>query len=52
MTEETEQETIHPLQKFFDNEWLLLALGIVLGTLSYTVWAMIELANIPPATLP
>lgn len=42
----------HPLQKLLDNPWLLLILGVVIPTLSYTVWGWIELASMAPATLP
>lgn len=44
--------TKHPLQKLMDNPWLLLALGIVIPILSYTVWGVLELVAVPPATLP
>ena len=40
------------LQKLMDNPWLLLILGIVIPTLSYTVWGWIELWLLPAATLP
>jgi hypothetical protein len=30
-----------------DNPWLLLALGVVIPTLSYTVWGWIELYLVP-----
>ncbi|MCC6276171.1 MAG: hypothetical protein IT569_09965 [Leptospiraceae bacterium] len=39
-------------QKLMDNTWLLLALGIVIPTVSYTVWGTIELLNLPKALLP
>jgi hypothetical protein len=42
----------HPLQKLLDNMWLLLALGILIPFLSYTVWGWIELLLIQPAKLP
>lgn len=42
----------HPLQKLMDNPWLLLALGIVIPFLSYTLWGWIELSQVPPAQLP
>lgn len=42
----------HPLQKLMDNPWLLLVLGIVVPTVSYTVWGWIELWVLPAATLP
>ena len=38
----------HPLQKLMDNPWLLLVLGILIPTLSYTVWGWIELLFIRP----
>ena len=40
------------LQRLFDNHWLLLLLGIVVPTLSYTVWAWIELLLTKKAELP
>ena len=42
----------HPLQKLMDNPWLLLALGVLIPTLSYTVWGWIEILLVKPATLP
>jgi hypothetical protein len=42
----------HPLQKLMDNPWLLLVLGIVIPTLSYTVWGWVELWFLPVASLP
>lgn len=42
----------HPIQKLMDNTWLLLALGILIPTLSYTVWGWIEILLVKPATLP
>jgi hypothetical protein len=42
----------HPLQRLMDNPWLLLALGVLIPTVSFTVWAWIELYFLPPATLP
>jgi hypothetical protein len=42
----------HPIQKLMDNPWLLLALGVVIPTVSYTVWGWIELWTTAPATLP
>jgi hypothetical protein len=47
-----EPDRKHPLQKLMDNPWLLLILGIVIPTLSYTVWGWIELWLLPAATLP
>lgn len=42
----------HPLQRLMDNTWLLLALGILIPFLSYTVWGWIEILFVKPATLP
>lgn len=42
----------HPLQKLMDNPWLLLLLGVLIPFLSYTLWGVLELRHIPPATLP
>ncbi len=47
-----EPDEKHPLQKLLDNPWLLLILGIVIPTLSYTIWGWIELWLLPAATLP
>ena len=42
----------HPLQRLLDNPWLLLILGVVIPTLSYTIWGWIELLLLPTAKLP
>lgn len=42
----------HPLQKLLDNTWLLLALGVLVPFLSYTIWGWIELLLIKPAAQP
>lgn len=42
----------HPVQALMDNPWLLLALGVAVPFLSYTLWGWIELLTLPPATLP
>ncbi len=49
-TKEPDQKPL--LQKLMDNPWLLLTLGIVIPTLSYTIWGWIELWLLPAATLP
>lgn len=40
------------LERLFDNPWLLLALGLLVPILSYTVWGWVETLSIAPATLP
>ncbi len=49
---ENDPNSNHPLQRLMDNTWLLLVLGIVVPTVSYTVWGWIELWLLPAATLP
>ena len=45
-------QSLHWIQKFYDNPWILLILGILIPFLSYTAWGWIELAMIEPAALP
>ncbi len=54
MPEPTPAEEPRPcaLRRLLDNPWILLVLGIVIPTLSYTVWGLLELAFLPPAKLP
>lgn len=40
-------ENKHFIQKILDNPWILLALGVVVPTISYTVWGAIEMLNLP-----
>lgn len=47
-----EEEKIHPIQKFMDNIWLLLFLGLAIPFLSYTIWGLIELLTIDKGLLP
>lgn len=47
-----EPESPSALRRLMDNPWLLLVLGVVLPTISYTVWAWIELWYLPKAVLP
>lgn len=39
-------------QRFLDNIWLLLALGLAVPIISYTLWGIIELISMGEATLP
>ncbi|NGP88783.1 hypothetical protein [Fodinibius halophilus] len=48
-----EEERKPPLgQRILDNMWLLLALGLAVPTISYTLWGIIELISMGDATLP
>lgn len=51
-TNKEEEENIHLVQKFMDNIWLLLALGLAIPILSYTLWGIIELLSIEKGLLP
>lgn len=42
----------HPLKRLLDNPWLMLALGLLVPILSYTLWGWISLMTLPPAKLP
>ncbi len=39
-------------QRFFDNVFLLLALGLLVMFVFFTGWGMWEITHLPPATLP
>lgn len=47
MSESTDSTPIPAGQKFYDNIILLLVLGVVIPTLVYTVWGLVEIMNIP-----
>ena len=42
----------HPLQRLMDNPWVLLALGLGVPILSYTIWGLVEIMSLPQAALP
>ena len=47
------KETSDPwLKRLMDNTWLLLALGVLIPLVSYTLWGWVELGSVQPATLP
>lgn len=37
----------HFMQRVLDNQWLLLALGILTPTVIYTLWGLWDVINIP-----
>jgi len=39
-------------QRLFDNMFLLLALGLLIMFIVYTGWGLLEIVNLPQATLP
>ena len=42
-------EQVPFMQRFLDNHFLLLALGVAIPAVLYVVWGIIEVANIPLA---
>ncbi|MEW6401262.1 MAG: hypothetical protein AB1649_05645 [Chloroflexota bacterium] len=51
MSEKKEHENgpLPPGQKWFDNIWLLFLLSLLISTLIYNVWGIIDLLGVPPA---
>lgn len=45
-------EKKHFIQRLMDNTWALLAIGILIPFLSYTVWGWVELMFVKTAPLP
>ena len=39
----------HFMQKMLDNQWVMLALGILFPLVLYTLWGLYDVINIPPA---
>jgi hypothetical protein len=52
MDDEGPPEPIPSGQRFFDNIFLLLGLGIAVMVVLYTGWGMWEILTMPKATLP
>ena len=46
------EEEIPAGQRFFDNVFLLLVLGIVIMVVSFTGWGLVEILSLKPAPLP
>jgi hypothetical protein len=51
MTERKEQkrDVVTTGQKIFDNIWLLFLLSLLISTLIYNVWGILNLLSVPPA---
>ena len=49
MSDDKKEEPQHSGQKIFDNIWLLFVLSLLISTLIYNVWGIIDLLNVPPA---
>jgi len=49
MSDKKKEEPQHPGQKIFDNIWLLFLLSLLISTLLYNVWGIIDLLNVPLA---
>lgn len=45
-------ETPPPMQRLYDNVFLLLVLGMVIMFAVYTGWGLWEIASMPQGTLP
>jgi hypothetical protein len=49
MSEPTNSTNPHFMQRVLDNQWLLLALGILTPTVLYILWGLWDVINIPAA---
>jgi hypothetical protein len=46
---EEEEERMPAMQSLLDNPFLLLFIGVVMPTVFYTIWGIMEVATIPVA---
>jgi len=49
MSESTNSASPHVMQRMLDNNWLMLALGVLTPTVIYTLWGLWTVINIPVA---
>ena len=49
MSESTNSASPHFMQRLLDNQWILLALGLLVPTVLYTLWGLWDVINIPMA---
>lgn len=47
--EKQENEPVSQGQKIFDNIWLLFLLSLLISTLIYNVWGIMNILSVPPA---
>lgn len=45
----TAQERIPAMQRILDNPFILLFVGIIIPTVFYIIWGIVEIVNIPIA---
>ena len=49
MNAQSDEEPIPLMQKFLDNPFLLLFIGVMVPMLVYTLWGVIEILTVPLA---
>jgi hypothetical protein len=47
--EELPDEPVPFMQQLIDNPWMLLFLGVVIPTVLYVIWGVMEIASVPIA---
>ena len=47
--EEIPEEPVPFMQQLIDNPWMLLFLGVVIPTVLYIIWGVMEIASVPIA---
>jgi hypothetical protein len=47
--EELHDEPVPFMQQLIDNPWMLLFLGVVIPTVLYVIWGVMEIASVPIA---
>jgi hypothetical protein len=49
MSESTNSANPHFMQRVLDNQWLMLALAVLVPMVLYTLWGLWDVINIPMA---
>jgi hypothetical protein len=47
--EDLSEEPVPFMQQLIDNPWMLLFLGVVIPTVLYVIWGVMEIASVPIA---